>query len=60
MSGFVIFQIGVAIMWQSKAQKWVTLSSAEAEFCSLPDAAKEIKFTYQILLSMGIYGTQPT
>jgi hypothetical protein len=21
MSGFVIFQIGVAIMWQSKAQK---------------------------------------
>jgi hypothetical protein len=54
VSGFVNFLLGVAIMWHSKAQKLVTLSSAEAEFCSLSDAAKEIIFAYQILLSMGI------
>jgi hypothetical protein len=54
VSGFIIFLLGVAIMWRSKAQKSVTLSSAEAEFCILSDAAKEIKFTYQILWSVGI------
>jgi hypothetical protein len=41
-------------MWQSKAQRSVSLSSAEAEFCCLSDAAKEIKFEFQILMSMGI------
>jgi hypothetical protein len=40
VSGFIIFLLGVAIMWRSKAHKLVTLSSAEAEFCSLSDAAK--------------------
>jgi hypothetical protein len=54
LSGFIISLLGVAIMWCSKAQKSVTLSSAEAEFCSLSDTAKEIEFAYQILLSMGI------
>jgi hypothetical protein len=52
VSGSIIFLLGVAIMWRSKAQKSATLSSAEAEFCSLSDAAKEIKFAYQILLSI--------
>jgi hypothetical protein len=54
VSGFIIFLLGVPIMWRSKAQRSVSLSSAEAEFCSLSDAAKEIKFVFQILLSMGI------
>jgi hypothetical protein len=54
VNGSIIFLLGVAIMWRSKAQQSFTLSSAEAEFCSLSDAAKEIKFAYQILLSMGI------
>jgi hypothetical protein len=54
VSGFVIFLLGVAIMWRSKAHKPVPLSLAEVEFCSLLDGAKEIKFAYQILLSMGI------
>jgi hypothetical protein len=40
VSGFIIFLLGVAIMWRSKAHKSVALSSAEAEFCSLSDAAK--------------------
>jgi hypothetical protein len=54
VGGFIIFLLGVPIMWRSKAQRSVSLSSAEAEFCSLSDAAKEIKFVYQILMSMGI------
>jgi hypothetical protein len=54
VSGFIIFLLGVPIMWRSKAQRSVSLSSAEAEFCSLSDAAKEIKFVSQVLMSMGI------
>jgi hypothetical protein len=54
VSGFIIFLLGVAIMRRSKAQKSVTLSSAEAEFCSLSDATKENKIAYPILFSMGI------
>jgi hypothetical protein len=54
VSGFIIFLLGVPIMWRSKEQRSVSLSSAEAEFCSLSDAAKEIKFVFQILRSMGI------
>jgi hypothetical protein len=34
--------------------KSVTLSSSEAEFVALSEAAKEIKFVYQVLQSMGV------
>ncbi len=34
--------------------KSATLSSSEAEYIALSEAAKEIKFVYQALLSMGI------
>ena len=54
VSGVVIFLLGVAIMWRSKAHRPVPLSLAEVEFCSPLDGAKEIKFAYQILSSMGI------
>jgi hypothetical protein len=39
---------------ESKGQKSVTLSSSEAEFVALTEAAKEINCIVQILLSMGI------
>ena len=42
------------ISWKSKAQRSVTLSSSEAELFTLSEAAKEIKFVYQVLISMGI------
>ena len=32
----------------------VTLSSSEAEYVALAEAAKEVKFVYQVLLSMGM------
>jgi hypothetical protein len=54
VGGFIVFLLGVPILWKSKAQRSVTLSSAEAEFVSLSEAAKEIKFVVQILESMGI------
>ena len=44
--------MGVPISWRSKGQKSVTLSSSEAEYVALSEAAKEVKFAYQLLVSM--------
>ena len=46
--------MGVPISWRSKGQKSVTLSSSEAEYVALSEAAKEIKFVYQLLTGMGM------
>lgn len=54
ITGFIIFLMGCAILWRSKQQKSVSLSSAEAEYYALSEAAKEIKFVAQLLMSMGM------
>ena len=54
VGGYVLFIIKVAVSWKSKAQKSVTLSSTEAEFIALSEAAKEATFIYQLLKNMGI------
>jgi hypothetical protein len=54
IAGFVIYLMGVPICWKSKGMKSVTLSSSEAEYVALAEAAKEVKFVYQVLLSMGM------
>ena len=54
VSGYVIFLCGVPILWKSKGQKLISMSSTEAEWYSLSEAAKEIKFVTQLLLSMEI------
>jgi len=59
VSGFIVYLINVPIMWRSRQQRSVTLSSSEAEFVSLSEAAKEIKFVYQIMLSMGLKVNTP-
>ena len=46
--------MNVPIIWKSKGQKLVTLSSSEAEYVALSEAAKEIKFVYQLLFGMGM------
>ena len=46
-------------MWRSKAQRSVTLSSTEAEYVALSEAAKEIKFVVQLIQTMGIEVKQP-
>jgi hypothetical protein len=54
IGGYIIFLLGVPILWKSKAQRSVTLSSTEAEFVALLEAAKDIKSVAQVLESMGI------
>ena len=45
---------GVPICWRSKAQKTITLSSAEAEWIALSEATKEIIFVLQLFEEMKI------
>ena len=54
VSGFIMFLCGVPIVWRSKQQKSVALSSSEAEFVAASEAVKEILFVLQVLESMGI------
>jgi hypothetical protein len=54
ISGYIIFLLGCPIVWKSKQQQSVTLSSSEAEYVALSEAAKEIKFVAQVLESIGI------
>ena len=53
VAGFIVYFMGVPISWKSKGQKTVALSSSEAEYVALSEAAKEIKFIYQVLISIG-------
>ena len=46
--------MGVPISWKSKAQPLVTLSSSEAEYVAASELLKEIKYTMQILDSIGV------
>ncbi len=54
VTGFCVFLMGVPISWKSRAQCSITLSSSEAEFVALSEAAKEIKFIVKVMLSIGI------
>jgi hypothetical protein len=54
VSGYVIFILGVPIMWKSKSQKSVTLSSSEAEYFALSEASNDVKFIVLVLQSLGI------
>ena len=54
ITGYVLFLCGVPICWKSKGQYSPALSSTEAEYVALAEVTKEIKFIYQILISMGI------
>jgi hypothetical protein len=54
ITGYMVCLLGAPILWKSKAQISVSLSSSETEYYALSEAGKEIKFVVQILLSMGI------
>ena len=54
VSGFIILLLDAPIMWRLRVQKLVSLSSTEAEYYALREAAKEIKFLHQLLQGMGI------
>ena len=46
--------MNVPILWKSKGQKTLALSSSEVEYYALSEAAKDIKFAHMLLTSMGI------
>jgi hypothetical protein len=59
ITGFVIYLQGTPTLWRSQSQKTVSLSSTEAEYYALSDAAKDIKFILQVLESLGIQVEKP-
>ena len=52
--GYIVFFCGVPIAWKSKSVKSGVLSTTEAECIVVSEVVKEIKFLYQLLISMGI------
>ena len=59
VTGFIIFLEQVPIVWKSRSQRTVALSSTEAEYIAVTDAAKEIKFIVQIFESIGLKIKKP-
>ena len=50
----MIFLEKALIIWRSKSQKVVALSSSEAEFYACGEAVREVPFIAQILLFLGV------
>ena len=59
VSGFIMYLCGVPIMWRSKQQQSVALSSSEAEYIAVSEAAKEIMFVLNVLESLNIEVQSP-
>jgi hypothetical protein len=54
IAGFILYLLGVPISWKSKGQKGVTLLASKAKFVALSKVAKEVKFVFQVLRSIGV------
>ena len=52
-TGYIIYMMGCATVWQSKSQKHVTLSSAEAEYVALSECVAQMYYVKQIIKEMG-------
>ncbi len=59
VSSYILYFMGVPISWRSKTQSHVTLSSSEAEYVSLSELVKEIKFVLQITDHLNIHVQLP-
>jgi hypothetical protein len=59
VGGYVLFLMGAPILWRSKAQRSVTLSSSEAEYVAMSEAAKEVIFVTFLLQDIGIKVKMP-
>lgn len=58
-SGYVFTLSGAAVTWASKKQRTIALSSVEAEYLSLSEAAKEALYLRRLLDDMGFPITGP-
>ena len=54
ITSLMIFLEKALIIWRSKSQKVVALSSSEAEFYACGEAVREVPFIAQILLFLGV------
>ena len=54
VSGYIVCFCGEPIAWKSKSMKSEVLSTMEAEYVTVSEVVKEIKFLYQLLMSMGV------
>ena len=52
--GYIVLFCGIPIAWKSISMKSVVLSTTEVEYVAASEVVKEIKFVYQLLISMGI------
>ena len=59
VTGYILFVLGCPVIWKSRQQPVISLSSSEAETYALSEAAKEIAFVYQLLMTMGIEAKLP-
>ena len=59
-SGYCAMIGSNTVSWSSTRQKLVTMSSAEAEYVALTDAAKEVVWARRFLKNLGIVFKRPT
>ena len=59
ITGFILFVMGCPVVWKSKQQGNVTLSSTEAEYVACSESIKEIMFVAHTLESVGIKVNYP-
>lgn len=59
-SGLVVCMNGTPVIWQSKKQTSVALSSSEAEYIALSECAKEVKWIRSLLGELDLLQDGPT
>ncbi|KAK2578490.1 hypothetical protein KPH14_002051 [Odynerus spinipes] len=52
-TGYVFLLSGAAVSWKAQKQRTVALSSTEAEYIALAEAAKEAKYLRNLLMELG-------
>jgi hypothetical protein len=57
--GFIFFLAGNAVMWASKRQKSVALSSTEAEFIGASEATRELLWLRKVAKALGVHQDTP-
>ena len=54
VTGYILYFMGVSIVWKSKGQKLYALSSSEAEYIAISEMVKKIEFVRQLIKNFGI------